>query len=49
MIPNGHKIFQHFPFHGPLKFTQIAIFGMKIFHLATLQKNVAVVLHQLAT
>jgi hypothetical protein len=25
-IPNGHKTYQHFPFHGPLKFTQIAIF-----------------------
>jgi hypothetical protein len=28
MIPNGHKIFQHF--------TQIWIFGLKIYHLATL-------------
>jgi hypothetical protein len=35
-IPNGHKIYQHVPFQGPPKFTQIGIFGMKTNHLATL-------------
>jgi hypothetical protein len=35
-IPNGHKKYQHFPFLGPTKFIQIAIFGLKIHHLATL-------------
>jgi hypothetical protein len=35
-IPNGHKIYQHFPFQGPPKFTQTGIFGLKINHLATL-------------
>jgi hypothetical protein len=25
-IPNCHKIYQHFPILGPLKFTQIGIF-----------------------
>jgi hypothetical protein len=35
-IPNGRKIYRHFPFHGPLKITQIALFGLKISHLATL-------------
>jgi hypothetical protein len=34
--PNGHIIYQHFPFQGPPKFTQIAIFGLKTNHLATL-------------
>jgi hypothetical protein len=33
---NGHKIYQHFLFQGPPKFTQIGIFGLKINHLATL-------------
>jgi hypothetical protein len=36
IIPNGHKIYQHFPIEGPLKFTQIVIFGLKTNHLATL-------------
>jgi hypothetical protein len=35
-IPNGHIIYQHYPFQGPPKFTQIGIFGLKINHLATL-------------
>jgi hypothetical protein len=35
-ITNGHKIYQHFPFQGPPKYTQIEIFGLKIYHLATL-------------
>jgi hypothetical protein len=29
-ISDGHKIYQHFPFHGPPKYTLIGIFGMKI-------------------
>jgi hypothetical protein len=29
------KIYEHFPFSTP-KYTQIGIFGMKIYHLATL-------------
>jgi hypothetical protein len=33
-IPNGHKIYQPFPFLGFPKFTQIGIFGLKIYHLA---------------
>jgi hypothetical protein len=35
-IPNGHRIYQLFPFQGPPKFTQIGIFGLKTNHLATL-------------
>jgi hypothetical protein len=35
-MPNGHKIYQHIQFHGPPKYTQIGIFGLKINHLATL-------------
>jgi hypothetical protein len=35
-IPNGHRIYQHFTFQGPPKYTQIAIFGLKRNHLATL-------------
>jgi hypothetical protein len=35
-IPNCHKIYQHLPFKGPPKFTQICIFGLKTNHLATL-------------
>jgi hypothetical protein len=34
-IPNGQKIYQHFPIWGPPKFTQIGIFGLKTKHLAT--------------
>jgi hypothetical protein len=30
------KIYQHFPFQGPPKYTQIWIFGHKINYLATL-------------
>jgi hypothetical protein len=33
---NGHKTYQHHPLLGPPKFTQIRIFGLKIYHLATL-------------
>jgi hypothetical protein len=35
-IPNDHKIYQQFPFQGPPKYTQIWIFGLKTYHLATL-------------
>jgi hypothetical protein len=35
-IPNGNKIFQHFPFLGPLKIYPNLDFGLKINHLATL-------------
>jgi hypothetical protein len=35
-IPNGGKINQHLPLQDPTKFTQIGIFGLKIYHLATL-------------
>jgi hypothetical protein len=34
------KIYQHFPFKGPPKFTQIGIFGLKIYHLATLDGRI---------
>jgi hypothetical protein len=36
ILINGHKIYQHFPFQGPQKSSQIGILGMKIYHLATL-------------
>jgi hypothetical protein len=35
--PNGNKMHQLRPLQGPPKFTQIDIFGLKIYHLATLQ------------
>jgi hypothetical protein len=35
-IPNDHKIYQHPRLQDPPKFTQIEIFGFKIYHLATL-------------
>jgi hypothetical protein len=41
-IPNGHEILQHFSFQGTPKFTQLGIFGMKIYHLATLVPNLTV-------
>jgi hypothetical protein len=34
--PYRHKIYQHLPLQAPPKFTQIWIFGLKIYHLATL-------------
>jgi hypothetical protein len=37
LIQNGRKKYQHFPFQGPPKYTQIRIFGLKINHLATLR------------
>jgi hypothetical protein len=39
--PNGHKIYQHLSLKDPPKFTQIRIFGLKIFHLATLEQIAA--------
>jgi hypothetical protein len=35
-IPNDHRIYQPFPSQDPPQFTQIGIFGLKTFHLATL-------------
>jgi hypothetical protein len=34
--PNGHKIYEHLPLQDPSKLAQIRIFGLKIYHLATL-------------
>jgi hypothetical protein len=34
-VQDGHKIYQHFPNQGTPKFTQIGIFGLKIYYLAT--------------
>jgi hypothetical protein len=34
--PNDHKIYQHLPLQDHPKFTQIVIFGLKIYDLATL-------------
>jgi hypothetical protein len=35
-IPNGYKIYKHFPFQDPPKTIPIVIFGLKMYHLATL-------------
>jgi hypothetical protein len=35
-ISNGHEIYQQCPFQDPPKSTQTGIFGIQIFHLATL-------------
>jgi hypothetical protein len=35
--PNGQKIYQHLPLQDPPKFTLSGIFGLKIYHLATLR------------
>jgi hypothetical protein len=37
--PNVHKIYQNLILQDPPKLTQIAIFGLKIYHLATLSPN----------
>jgi hypothetical protein len=37
--PNGQIIYQHFPSRDAPKLTQIVIFGLKIYHLATLVRN----------
>jgi hypothetical protein len=34
-------MYQHLPFQDPAKFTQIGIFGLKIFHLAALLGTVS--------
>jgi hypothetical protein len=34
--PNSYTIYQHLPLQDPPKFTEIGIFGLKIYHLATL-------------
>jgi hypothetical protein len=33
--PNGHNIYQNRPLQDPQKFTQIELFGLKMYHLAT--------------
>jgi hypothetical protein len=33
---NSRTIYHHFPIQGPPKHTKIGIFGMKLYHLATL-------------
>jgi hypothetical protein len=35
----GHKIYQPLPLQDPKRFTQIWIFELKIYHLATLPKT----------
>jgi hypothetical protein len=35
-LPNGHEIHQHLPLQDPPKFTQMWIFGLIKYHLATL-------------
>jgi hypothetical protein len=37
--PNVNKIYQHIQLQDPPKFTQIAIFGLKIHHLANLERS----------
>jgi hypothetical protein len=44
-IPNGNKIYQNLPLQDPPKFTQIGIFCLKIWHLATLLYNRTVPMH----
>jgi hypothetical protein len=36
VFPKGRKMYQQFPFQGPLKFTKVGIFGLKMYHLAIL-------------
>jgi hypothetical protein len=45
-IPNGHKVYQkatkytkQFSLQGVPKYSQTGIFGMKIYHLATLESS----------
>jgi hypothetical protein len=35
-LPNGRKIYHHLQLQDPPRFTQIWIFGLKRYHLATL-------------
>jgi hypothetical protein len=37
--PNGHKMYTHLPLQDPRKFSQIGIFGLKLYHLATLNQT----------
>jgi hypothetical protein len=39
-IPNGHKIYQNIPSQVPPQFTQIIIFGLKIYQLATMHMDI---------
>jgi hypothetical protein len=41
-IQNDYKLYQHLPLQGPPKSTQIGIFGLKIYHLATLQTTLTI-------
>jgi hypothetical protein len=38
-VLNVHRVYKHFPFQVPPKFTQIGILGLKIYHLATLRET----------
>jgi hypothetical protein len=38
-IPNGHKIYQHFPLQDPPNLPTLDFFGLKINHLATLLRR----------
>jgi hypothetical protein len=38
-ITKGHNVYQHIPFQGPHKYTNIGVFGMKIYNLATLPQT----------
>jgi hypothetical protein len=38
-MPNGHKIYQHFPHPDPPKLIQIGIFGLKTNQLASLARS----------
>jgi hypothetical protein len=43
-LPNkhyGHRIYQPFQFQGSTNFSQIGIFGLKIYHLAALVTTVS--------
>jgi hypothetical protein len=42
LYSNGHNRYRHFPCQGRPKFTQIGIFGLKIYHLATLGRSLAI-------
>jgi hypothetical protein len=42
-MPNGHKIYQSLPLKDRPKFTQIGIFGSKVYHLATLREGLGIV------
>jgi hypothetical protein len=39
--PAGPKIYQHLPLQNPPKIVQIGIFGLNIYHLATLPMTTA--------